>query len=139
LKAGIAVGLAVFVAAGAALADTLKFNANLGPDPQAQTKGNGKGTAALSFDTATKTLTYTITYDGLSAPVAMAAFLSPPPKEGSPPGSLEIKLPAKPASPIQGTMKLTDAQLASLKGGQWLLLIGNAKNPEIGGDIKPAQ
>jgi hypothetical protein len=120
---------------GVALADTLKFTVTFEPDKEG---GPGKGTATLSVDTATKVLTYSIEYAGLTAPPTMVAFLSPPADPKGSPGTLQIKLPAKPASPLTGTMPLTDDQITGLKTGQWLLLLGSTKAPEIGGEVKPA-
>ena len=68
-------GLALCLFYGVAAADTVKYTVALSPDKQG---GPGKGTANLSIDTATKTLTGTVDYSGLTAPPAMAAFLSPP-------------------------------------------------------------
>ena len=110
LIAGAAVALCVGL--GAAWADTVKLTATLEPDKQG---GPGKGTAKLSIDTASKTLTMTVEYSGLSAPPAMAAFLSPPPKQSANPGTLPIPLPAKVASPINVTMKLTDPALVTFE------------------------
>ena len=132
----IAGGLALCVGLGSAWADTVKLTATLEPDKQG---GPGKGTANLSIDTASKTLTMTVEYSGLSAPPAMAAFLSPPPKQGANPGTLPIPLPAKVASPINVTMKLTDPAINGLKTGDWVILLGTKEAPEIGGEIKPAQ
>ena len=128
-------GLALGLLCGAASADTVKLTAALDP---AATGGAGKGTATLSLDTASKTLTVTIDYSGLSAPPAMAAFLSPPATPNGNPGTLPIPLPAKPASPISVTMKLPDPAIAGLKTGEWVLLIGTKQAPEIGGEVKPA-
>jgi hypothetical protein len=136
LKAAAA-GLALFLFCSAAWADTVKFIAALGPDSPGANKGSG--TANLSVDTATKTLTYTIEYSGLSAPPVMAAFLSPPTTQKGQPGTVPINLPPGAAAPIQGTMTLTDAQIAGLKSGQWLLLIGSQQGPEIGGEVKPTK
>jgi hypothetical protein len=135
LRTMMGAGLALCLLYGVALADTLKFTVTFEPDKEG---GPGKGTATLSVDTAAKTLTYSIEYAGLSAPPAMAAILSPPADPKGSPGTLPIKLPAKPASPITGTMPLTDEQITGLKTGTWLLLLGSAKAPEIGGEIKPA-
>lgn len=132
----IKAALALCLVYGVALADIVKYAATLEPDTGG---GSGKGTAALSLDTATKTLTYQIDFSGLSAPPAMAAFLTPPAQANGNPGTVPIKLPPNPASPITGTMPLTPAQITGIKGGQWLLLIGSQKAPEIGGEVKPAQ
>jgi hypothetical protein len=136
LKTVITAAAALCLAYGVAAADTVKYTATLEPDQQA---GPGKGTANLSVDTASKTLTMTIDYSGLKSPPAMAAFLSPPEKQGGNPGTLPIPLPAKPASPVNITMKLTDPAIAGLKSGEWVLLLGSKQAPEIGGEVKPAQ
>ncbi|HWB51877.1 MAG TPA: CHRD domain-containing protein [Stellaceae bacterium] len=128
-------GLALCLSLGAAWADTVKFTAALEPDKQG---GPGKGTANLSVDTGSKTLTMTIDYSGV-APPTMAAFLSPPPKQGANPGTLPIPLPAKATSPISVTMKVTDAVIGGLKTGEWVILLGTKQAPEIGGEVKPAQ
>src|SRR5579864_4818728 len=119
---------------GAAWADTLKFTAALEPEKA----GTAKGTATLTVDTGTKKLDWSIDYSGLSAPPAMAAILSPPKDPKGNPGTVPLTLPAKPASPITGSMQVTDDQIAGLKTGQWVVMIGSAKAPEIGGEIKPA-
>jgi hypothetical protein len=121
---------------GVAAADTVKFTVDLSPDKQG---GPAKGTANLSLDTASKTLSGTIEYSGLSAPPAMAAFLSPPATQNGNPGTLPIPLPASAASPIKVTMKLADPAIAGLKSGEWILLLGTKQAPEIGGEVKPAQ
>jgi hypothetical protein len=136
LKTIAAAGLALTLLAGTALADTVKFTVDLQPDKQG---GPGKGTANLSVDTASKTLTGTIEYSGLSTPPQMAAFLSPPEKQGGNPGTLPIPLPAKAASPIDVKMQMPPAAIDGLKGGEWILLLGTKQAPEIGGEVKPAQ
>ena len=134
LRFSLAAALALCLAGGAAWADTLKFTATLEPEKA----GAAKGTGTLSVDTDSKKLTWSVDYSGLSAAPAMAAILSPPKDPKGNPGTLPLTLPAKPTSPISGTTQLTDDQIAGLKTGQWVLLIGSAKAPEIGGEIKPA-
>jgi hypothetical protein len=134
LRLAIAAGLALCLLGNAAWADTLKFTATLEPEKA----GAAKGTATLSVDTATKTLNWSIDYSGLSVPPVMAALLSPPADSKGNPGTVLLTLPANPASPVTGTLKLTDAQIAGLKTGQWIVLIGTKQAPEIGGEIKPA-
>lgn len=128
-------GLVLCLLCGGAWADTIKYTVTLEPEKQG---APGKGTANLSLDTASKTLTVTIDYSGLSAPPAMAAFLSPPATQNGNPGTLPIPLPANAASPIKVTMKLADPAIAGLKTGDWILLLGSKQAPEIGGDVKPA-
>ncbi|HML10568.1 MAG TPA: CHRD domain-containing protein [Stellaceae bacterium] len=128
-------GLALSLFCGAALADTLKFTVDLEPE---QAGKPGKGTATFTVDTASKTLTGTIEYSGVATP-QMAAFLSPPEKQGGNPGTLPIQLPANAASPISVKMQMPPAAIDGLKGGEWVLLLGTKQAPEIGGDVKPAQ
>ena len=136
LKMVTAAGLALCFACGAAFADTVKFTASLESDQQGKP---GKGSANITLDTAAKTLTMTIEYSGLSAPPAMAAFLTPPTAKNGNPGTLPIPLPASAASPLNITMKLPEPAIAGIKAGDWVLLLGNKQNPEIGGEVKPAQ
>lgn len=135
LKSAMVASLAFCLLSGLAWADTVKFTSTLEPDKQG---APGKGTATLSLDTASKTLTGTIEYSGLTSPPAMAALLAPPPKQGANPATFPIPLPAKPTSPIDVKMQLADPQIAGLKTGNWLLLLGSKKAPEIGGEVKPA-
>jgi hypothetical protein len=135
-KAVLAAGLAICFVCGAAWAETVKFTASLAPESPG-TNG-GKGTATLSLDTTSKTLTWIIEYFGLSAPPEMAALLSPPAKPNGEPGTVPLTLPPNPTSPINGAFQLSDPQIAGLKTGKWLLLIGTQQAPEIGGEVKPA-
>jgi len=130
-------GLVLCLLSGFASAASLTFTANLGPNPQ--TGGAGKGTATITVDTAASTLTYSITYTGLSAPPAMAAFMSQPTTPNGKPGTVPINIAAGAPSPIAGSMKVTAAQVAALKAGQWWLGIGGQQGPEIGGDVTPAK
>jgi hypothetical protein len=134
-KTLVGAGLALSLLCGAAWADTVKFTADLQPDKQG---GAGKGTGTFTVDTATKTLTGTIEYSGVPTP-EMAAFLSPPEKQGGNPGTLSIPLPANAASPISVKMQVPPAAIDGLKGGEWMLLIGTKQAPTIGGEVKPAQ
>jgi hypothetical protein len=136
LKISIVAGLAVCFVHSAGWADTVKYTVTLEPDKQG---APGKGTANLSLDTDSKTLTGTIEYSDLKTPPTTAAFLSPPAAPKGNPGTLPIPLPAKPASPLNITMKLEDPAIAGLKSGDWILLLGTKQAPEIGGEVKPAQ
>lgn len=136
LRLPIAVFLALSVMCGVALADTLKFTASLGPEKPGSSKA--QGTATLTVDTGSKKLDWSIDYSNLSGPPAMAQILLPPKDPKGQPGSVTLTLPAKPASPMTGTTPLTDDEIAGLKTGQCMLMVGNKQAPEIGGDIKAA-
>lgn len=128
-------GLMSALLCGAAWADTVKLTVDLTPDQQGKP---GKGAASFSIDTTSKTLTGTIEYSGVAAP-QMAAFLSPPEKQGGNPGTLPIPLPANAASPISVKMQMPDPAITAIKGGEWVLLIGTKQAPTLGGEVKPAQ
>ena len=128
-------GAALCLLSSVALADSVKFTVALEPDQQGKP---GKGTANFTVDTASKTLTGTIEYSGVKPP-EMAAFLSPPEKQGGNPGTMPIPLPANAASPINVKMQMPDAAVTAMKGGEWILLLGTKQAPEIGGEVKPAQ
>jgi len=132
----VGASLALCLFYGVAAAETVKLTVALEPDQQGKP---GKGTATLSIDTATKTLTGTIEYSGLSGPPQMAAFLSPPEKQGGNPGTLPIPLPANPKSPMTIKMPMPEAAIAAIKGGEWMMLLGTKKAPEIGGEVKPVE
>lgn len=120
---------------GAAAADTVKLTAQMAPmTAEAKT---GKGTAALSVDTAAKTVDWTIDYSGVKPP-AMGAFMIPGPKPSDDPTPLMIDMPANPASPLKGSTRLTDPQVAGIQSGAWWVMIGSKAGPEIGGQIKKA-
>ena len=108
LRLSLSALLALGLLCGSAWADTLKFTAALEPEKA----GAAKGTATLTVDTGSKQLTWSIDYSGLSAPPGMAAIMSPPKDPKGNPGTLPLTLPAKPASPVSGTMQLTDDQIA---------------------------
>jgi len=49
-----------------------------------------------------------------------------------------ITLPANAASPIKGSMPLSDPQIAGIQSGAWWIMLGSKDGPEIGGEIKKA-
>lgn len=135
LTAAVA-ALVLGLSCGAALADTVKMTADMGPvSPAAK---NAKGSAALSLDTAAKTVSWTIIYSGVKPP-EMGAFMVPGPKPTDDPTPLMIDLPAPAASPINGSTPLTDPQLAGIQTGAWWIMIGSKDGPEIGGQVKKAK
>ncbi len=103
--------------------------------PPKTTSGSGMATATL--DPATKVLTYHVTYSGLSGP-ATAAHFHGPAAAGTNAGVV-VPFKAPVTSPIDGTVTLTDAQVADLTAGKWYANIHTAANPggEIRGQMMP--
>ena len=127
-------GIALSLLGGVASADTVKLTAQLAP-VSTETK-SGKGTASLALDTATKMVSWTVDYAGIKTP-AMGGFMLPGPKPDQP-QPLMITLPANAASPIKGSMPLSDPQIAGIQSGAWWIMLGSKDGPEIGGEIKKA-
>ena len=123
----------------AARAETVAFKANLAGGAEVPPKAtDGKGTATASLDTATKALTYSVEYSGLTGPATAAHFHGP----AEPGANAGVVVPfATPASPINGTTTLTDAQMADLMAGKWYANVHTAANPagEIRGQMTRAQ
>ena len=102
--------------------------------PPVTTPGNGLLTA--SYDSGTKMLTWTATYSGLTGPATAAHFHGP----AAPGANAGVVVPfSSPASPIQGSATLTDAQAADLLAGRWYVNVHTAANPggEIRGQVTP--
>ena len=108
---------------------TPSFTATLAPG--AGITSTGKGTGTFTYDPATHTLTYNVTYEGLSGPAAAAHIHGPadPGQNAGPVAPL-----AGTASPMKGTVTLTDAQAAELAAGKYYVNIHTAANK--GGEIR---
>jgi hypothetical protein len=126
--------LAAFLsAATSAYAETLKFKANIDAAQEVPPNDSkGKGTAELTYDTETKNLTWTITFDGLTGPPAVAHFHGP--AEPGKNAGVALLIGQNPTSPAKGTATLTDAQAADLIAGRWYINVHTAANK--GGEIR---
>ena len=101
--------------------------------------GAGTGSAAVNVDMATKELSWRVEYSGLSA-AAAAAHIHCGAAAGANAG-VSVPLGAAPnlASPIQGSGKMTDAQIADLMAGKCYVNVhtANNKSGEIRGQLAP--
>jgi len=125
--------LALFLVAGVAQADQIKFKAVLAPGPGVIS--SGKGAATASLDTASKTLTWDVDYSGLSGPVTAAHLHGP----ADPGANAPVVVPfnGSLATPIKGSATLTDAQIQQLEAGKWYVNIHTEANKpgEIRGQL----
>lgn len=133
-KTALVLGLlaATAMAAGANAAVT-NYKASLsGAAEVPPVASAGKGTAAVSVDLATKAISWRVDYSGLSGPAA-AAHIHCGAAAGANAG---VSVPFGPnvASPIEGTGKMTDAQLADLQAGKCYVNVHTAANK--GGEIR---
>jgi hypothetical protein len=115
-----------------ARAEMMKFHAMLNTATEVPPKtGNGTGMLDATLDTSTKMLTYTLTFSGLSGPATMEHFHGP----AAPGANAGVLVPiAGEASPIKGSAKLTDAQIADLEAGKVYVNVHTKANP--GGEIR---
>ncbi len=130
--------LSAALSAGAFAADVM-YKAELkGSQEVPPNDSKGSGTADLTYDPATKKLSWKITYSGLTGP-ATAAHIHGPAEPGANAGVV-IKF-ENPASPIEGSATLTDAQAADLAAGKDYINVHTAehKGGEIRGQIMPAK
>lgn len=124
-------GVACFMSS-AAMAETVSFAGTMSGTTEVPPKTtDGKGTAQASLDTTTKMLTYDVEYSGLTGPATAAHFHGPADAGANAP--VVMPFPST-ASPIKGTMTLTDAQMADLMAGKWYANVHTAANP--GGEIR---
>jgi hypothetical protein len=125
--------VAFLSAAASVSAQTLKFKANIDATQEVPPNDSkGKGTAELTYDPATKNLTWTITFDGLTGPPAVAHFHGP--AEPGKNAGVALLIGQNPTSPAKGSATLTDAQAADLIAGRWYVNIHTAANK--GGEIR---
>ncbi len=130
----VVVALAAFLGtASTAHAEVLKFKANMDAAQEVPANDSkGKGMAELTYDTASKNLTWTITFEGLTGPAAVAHFHGP--AEVGKNSGVALLIGQNPVSPAKGTATLTDAQAADLIAGHWYVNVHTAANK--GGEIR---
>ena len=125
-----------FAVAPATRAEVLYFEAVLEPENEVPPANSpGGGLANFTYDTVTKMFTWTVTYAMLTGPVT-GAHIHGPADEGKNAGVI-IPFPEM-ATPITGSMTLTDTQAAEMMAGKWYVNIHTAANPngEIRGVIE---
>ena len=133
-KTALVLGLlaATAMAAGANAAVT-NYKASLSGAAEVPPVGSaGKGSASVSVDPATKAVSWRVEYSGLSGP-AGAAHIHCGAAAGANAG-VAVSFGANVASPIAGTGKMTDAQLADLQAGKCYVNVHTAANK--GGEIR---
>ena len=127
------------VFAAGALAATAMYTADLKGSQEVPANGaTGTGGAELTFDPATKQLAWKITYSGLTGPATAAHIHGPADPGKDAPVAIKFE---NPASPIEGSATLTDAQAADLTSGKWYINVHTAehKSGEIRGQVMPAK
>jgi hypothetical protein len=123
---------AVFVSAASAA--TVSYSARLnGRSEVPKTDSKGKGKFDGAFDTQSKVLNYTLTFDGLSGP-ATAAHIHGPATRTQSAGVVAPLGDKNPASPVTGSVTLTDDQVKMLQSTKMYVNVHTAASP--GGEIR---
>ena len=133
LLAGMAfVGL--LAAAIPASAETVDYKATIVPSSEVPPVANSQGTGQLTatYDTGTKVLSYGVTYSGLTGAPLMAHFHGPAPVGKNAP--VMVPITGDLASPLKGTVTLTDEQAKALTDGDMYFNIHTPTNK--GGEMR---
>ena len=135
-------GLALvgFVAASPASAAMVKFKAMISPSTEVPPVVNSKATGTLSatYDTDTMMPSYEVGYADLTGPAAMAHFHGPAPAGKNAPVMIPIQ--GSLATPIKGSVKLTDDQAKALMNGDLYFNVHTPMNKagEMRGQVEKA-
>ncbi|HKS89440.1 MAG TPA: CHRD domain-containing protein [Stellaceae bacterium] len=135
-KTALVIGLVTAASFGyAAQGAVVTYHANLSAASEVPpVQSAGKGTATINVDPATKELSWRVDYSGLTGPAA-AAHIHCGAAAGANAGvSVPFGTGQAVASPIQGSGKMTDAQLADLQAGKCYVNVHTAANK--GGEIR---
>jgi hypothetical protein len=131
------VTLLAFAAPAFAHADVIPLRVVLTPAAEVPpvTNSGGHGEAALELDTATRRLTWHVTYDGLTGHAFVGHLHGPATETVNAPVIVPFPLVA---SPIDGAVTLSEAQMADLLAGRWYVNIHTRANEagEIRGQIR---
>lgn len=134
----LAVMLASSVPAANDLGPPLRFFADLSADEESTTTlSSGTGRAEFSLDRATLRLSWRVSFSGLTSPVTGAGVHGPQ-RPGTNAG-VQIEMGGtRPASVLQGSAVLTDAQLEYLLAGRMYVNVRTKKYPagELRGQIQ---
>jgi CHRD domain len=119
-----------------AFAETVNLKASLkASESVPPNNSNGTGSLQATYDSANKQLAYTVTYSGLTGNATAAHFHGP--ADPGKTAGVVVPVQGSVASPIKGTVTLTDAQAADLLAGKWYFNIHTEANKpgEIRGQV----
>lgn len=127
LLAGMAFA-GLLAAALPASAETINYKATIVPSSEVPPVANSQGTGRLTatYDTGTKVLSYDVTYSNLTGAPIMAHFHGPAPVGKNAP--VMVPITGDLASPLKGTVTLTDEQAKALTDGDMYFNIHTPAN-----------
>ena len=137
MRSSMLLAAAAFAFAAAAMpasAETVRYKATIVPSSEVPPVANSGGTGQLAatYDTASKVLSYDVTYSGLTGPATMAHFHGPAPV-GKHAGVM-VPINGDLASPLKGSVTLTDEQAKALTDGDMYFNFHTAANK--GGEMR---
>jgi CHRD domain len=127
---------AIVITAPTAFAETINLKASLkASESVPPNNSNGTGSLQATYDNANKQLIYTVNYSGLTGNATAAHFHGP--ADPGKTAGVVVPVQGSVASPIKGTVTLTDAQAADLLAGKWYFNIHTEANKpgEIRGQV----
>jgi len=136
-KTTLVIGLlaATFAATSAAHAQMTTYKATLsGKNERPANATSGQGSAVVNVDPTTKELSWRIEYSGLTGAAMAAHIHCGAGPEANGPVAVQVGQPPNLASPLTGSGKMSDAQLADLTAGKCYLNIHTVENK--GGEIR---
>ena len=121
-------------AAAPASAVMIKYKAMVSPSTEVPPVTNSKATGSLSatYDTDSKMLTYEVGYADLTGPATMAHFHGPAPAGKN--AGVMVPIDGDLASPLKGSVKLTEDQAKALANGDLYFNIHTPMNK--GGEMR---
>ena len=130
--AGLA--MAGLLAAAPASAEMIKYKAMVSPSTEVPPVTNSKATGSLSatYDTDSRMLTYEVGYADLTGPASMAHFHGPAPAGKN--AGVMVPIDGDLASPLKGSVKLTEDQAKALANGDLYFNIHTPMNK--GGEMR---
>ena len=125
---------AALLSSGGAQADILHFSTVLsGSKEKVPNHVAATGTADVTLDTATHMASYRVDYRGLTGPAKIVHFHGPKLPGMRAPEVIVMRMHPG-ASPVTGSLHVTDAQIDELKKGQWYANVHTDKYPD--GEIR---
>lgn len=138
LLATVGIASAMIFGAGAAIAETLTFNAKLAGSTEVPANDSaGTGTVEMIVDTETKKVTWAMTTDGLSGAATAAHAHGPAAATENAPPVIDMSGDMM----MKGSADVTEAQWTDMKAGKYYVNVHTEKFPdgEIRGQLELAQ
>ena len=133
LAGAVAAALGLAACASAPMGNTSAISAKLsGANEVPALNVPGSGVLDASFNKGTSVLTWTVTYSGMTGPVAAGHFHGPAIAGAN--AGVVLGFSGSMDSPIKGSATLTAAQAADLLAGKWYVNLHTAAHK--GGEIR---